>query len=74
MIGAMIPFTRLPGDPAIADPHVAQWLAHYEAGHFGPRQQLAPEHRAQLERTDALFRAAALGRAAAARAFPGAAR
>lgn len=73
MIGA-----RLPGDPAIADPHIAAWLAHYEAGRLGRRQTLAPEHLAQLARTDAIFRAraahhAAASRAAELRAIPGAA-
>lgn len=75
MSGPMIPLARLPGDPAIPDPLVAEWLGHYEAGRYGTRQPLAPEHLANLEHTDAILRAAALGRAAAARAaFSGAAR
>lgn len=55
----------IPADPTLASPAVADWLAHYEAGRLGPRPPLAPEIRARLDATDALFRARAQRHAAA---------
>ena len=64
--------TRIPGDPAIADPLVAEWLGHYEAGRLGPRQPMPPELLAVLEHNDAVFRGRAARHAAALRAiWPG---